>query len=77
MTKTKKHKRLIIQFGNFTMRTKAETELAAEFQGETEVNLVTALRFYRIFSPVMSLLNLEQRHETVTAIGVQAFQSVL
>ena len=42
-----------------------------------EVNLVTALGFYSMFSSLESLLNLEQRHEMVTAISVDVFPGVL
>ena len=37
------------------------------------MNLVTALGFYSMFSSLESLLNLEQRHEMVTAISVEVF----
>ena len=41
------------------------------------MNLVTALGFYSMFSSLESLLNLEQRHEMVTAISVEVFPGVL
>ena len=41
------------------------------------MNLVTALEFYSMFSSLESLLNLEQRHEMVTAISVEVFPGVL
>ena len=43
----------------------------------TEVNLVTALGFYSMFGSLESLLNLEQKHEMVTAISVEVFPGVL
>ena len=45
--------------------------------GGTEVNLVTALGFYSMFGSLESLLNLEQKHEMVTAISVDVFPGVL
>ena len=41
------------------------------------MNLVTALGFYSMFGSVESILGLEQKHEVVTAIGVEAFPGVL
>ena len=43
----------------------------------TDVNLVTALGFYSMFGSLESLLNLEQKHEMVTAISVEVFPGVL
>ena len=45
--------------------------------GGTEVSLVTALGFYSMFGSLESLLNLEQKHEMVTAISVKVIQGVL
>ena len=45
----KQHKQLTILTGNIVMKAKTETELIAEWHGGTEVNLVTALRFYSMF----------------------------
>ena len=45
--------------------------------GGTDVNLVTALGFYSMFGSLESLLNLEQKHEMVTAISVEVFPGVL
>ena len=45
--------------------------------GGTEVNLVTALGFYRIFGSLESLLNLEQKHEMVLAISEEVFPGML
>ena len=59
------------------MKAKTETELIADCHGGTEVNLVTALGFYSIFGPLESLLNLEQKHEMVTAICVELLPGVL
>ena len=53
------------------------TELIADCHGGTEVNLVTALGFYSMFGSLESLLNLEQKHEMVTAISVEVFPGVL
>ena len=54
-----------------------ETELIADCHGGTEVNLVTALGLYSKFGSLESLLNLEQKHEMVTAISVEVFPGVL
>ena len=58
-------------FGN---KAKTETELIVACHGGTEVNLVTALGFYSILSCFESLLNLEQKHEIVTAISEEVFR---
>ena len=72
-TLEKQHKQLTILFGNIVMKAKTETELIADCHGGTEVNLVTALGFYSMFGSLESLLNLEQKHEMVTAISVEVF----
>ena len=59
------------------MKARTETELIADCHGGTEVNLVTALGFYSMFSSLESLLNLEKGHEMVTAISVDVFPGVL
>ena len=59
------------------MKARTEKELIADCHGGTEVNLVTALGFYSLFSSLESLLNLGQRHEMVTAISVEVFPGVL
>ena len=41
------------------------------------MNLVTALGFYSMFGSLESLLNLELKHEIVTAISVEVFPGVL
>ena len=56
---------------------RTETELIADCHGGTEVNLVTALGFFSMFGSLESLLNLEQKHEMVTAISVEVFPGVL
>ena len=71
------HKHLMILFGNVVMKARTETELIADCHGGTEVNLVTALGFYSMFGSLESLMNLEQRHEMVTAISVEMFPGVL
>ena len=76
-TLERQHKQLTILFGNVVMKARTETELIADCHGGTEVNLVTALGFYSMFSSLESLLNLEQRHEMVTAISVEVFPGVL
>ena len=76
-TLEKQHKQLTILFGNIVMKAKTETELIADCHGGTEVNLVTALGFYSMFGSLESLLNLEQKHEMVTAISVEVFPGVL
>ena len=68
---------LTILVGNILMKAKRETQLIADCHGGTEVNLVTALGFYRIISSVESLLNLKQKHEMVTIISVEVFPGVL
>ena len=64
-------------FGNIVMKAETETELIADCHGGTEVNLVTALRFYSIVGFLESLLNLEQKLEMVTTISVEVFPAVL
>ena len=64
-------------FGNIVMKAKTETELIADCHGGTEVILVTALEIYSMFGFLESLLNLEQKHEMVTAINVEMFPGVL
>ena len=76
-TLEEQHKQLTILFGNIVMKAKTETELIADCHGGTEVNLVTALGFYNMFGSLESLLNLEQKHEMVTAISVEVFPGVL
>ena len=41
------------------------------------MNLMTALGFYSMFGSVEFLLNLEQKHEMVTAINLEVFPGVL
>ena len=67
----------VILFGNVVMKARTETELIADCHGGTEMNLVAALGFYSMFGSLESLLNLEQRHEMVTAISVEVFPGVL
>ena len=76
-TLEKQHKQLTILFGNIVMKAKTETELIADCHGGPEVNLVTAIGFYSIFGSLGSLLNLQQKHEMVTAISVEVFPGVL
>ena len=76
-TLEKQHKQLTILFGNIVMIAKTETELIADCHGATEVNLVTALRFYSMFSSLESPMNLEQKNEKVTTISVEVFPGVL
>ena len=76
-TLEKQHKKLTVLFGNVVMKARTETELIADCHGGTEVNLVTALGFYSMFGSLGSLLNLEQKHEMVTAISVEVFPGVL
>ena len=76
-TLKRQHKQLTILFGNVMMKAGTETELIADCHGGTEVNLVTALGFYSMFGSLESLLNLEQKHEMVTAISVEVFPGVL
>ena len=73
----RQHKQLTILFGNVVLKARTETDLIADCHGGTEVNLVTALGFYSLFGSLESLLNLEQRHEMVTAISVEVFSGVL
>ena len=76
-TLAKQHNQLTILFGNILMKAKTEKELIADCHGRTEVNLVTALGFYSMFGSLESQLNLEQKHEMVTAISVEVFPGVL
>ena len=76
-TLEKQHKQLTVLFGSVVMKARTETELIADWHGGTDVNLVTALGFYSMFSSLESLLNLEQKHEMVTAISVEVFPGVL
>ena len=59
----KQHKHITIMFGNIVMKAETETKLIVDCHGGTEVNLVTALGFYSMFSSLESLLNLEQKHD--------------
>ena len=76
-TLEKQHKQLTVLFGNVVMKARTETELIADCHGGTDVNLVTALGFYSMYGSLESLLNLEQKHEMVTAISVEVFPGVL
>ena len=76
-TLDRQHKQLTILFRNVMMKARTETELIADCHGGTEVNLVTALGFYSMFGSLESLLNLEQKHEMVTAVSVEVFPGVL
>ena len=76
-TLEKQQKQLMLLFGNIVMKAKTETNLIADCHGGTEVNLVTALGFYSMFGSLKSLLNLEQKHEMVTAISLEVFPGVL
>ena len=58
-TLEKQHKQLTILYGNIVMKAKIETKLIADCHGGTEVNLVTALKFYSMFGSLEFLLNLE------------------
>ena len=76
-TLEKQQTQLTILFVNIVMKTKTETKLIAGCHGGTEGNLVTALGFYSKFGSLESLLNLELKHEMVTAISVEVFPGVL
>ena len=76
-TPERQHKQVTILFGNVVMKARTETELIADCHGGNEVKLVTALGFYSMFGSLESLLNLEQRHEMVTAISVEVYPGVL
>ena len=76
-TLARQHKQLTILFGIIVRKPKTETELIADCHGGTNVNLMTVLGFYSMFGSLESLLNLEQKHEMVTAISVEVFQGVL
>ena len=73
-TLEKQHKQMTVLFRNVVMKARTETELIADCHGGTEVNLVTALGFYSMFSSLESLLNLERKPEMVTSISVDVFQ---
>ena len=72
-TLERQHKQLTILFVNVVMKARTETEFIADCHGGTEVDLVTAQGFYSMFGSLESLLNLEQKHEMVTAISVEVF----
>ena len=76
-TLAKQHKQLTLLFENIVLKAKTETELIADCHGGTEVNLVTALGFYSLFTSLESQLNLEQKHEIVTTISLKMFPGVL
>ena len=76
-TLAKQHKQLTKLFVNIVMKAKAETRLIADCHGGIDMNLVTALGFYSLFGSLESLMNLEQKHEMVTAISVEVFPGVL
>ena len=76
-TLTKQYKQLTTLFANIVAKAKTEREQIADSHGGTEVNLVTALGLYSMFGSLESLLNLEQKHEMVTAITVEVFPGVL
>ena len=76
-TLAKQYKQLTVQFGNIVMKAKTEKELIADCHGRTEVKIVTALGFYSMFGSLVSPLNLEQKHEMVTAISVEVVPGVL
>ena len=67
----------MILTGNFSMKMEIETELRACHHGQTQLNLVTTLKFYSTFYFLESLSKLEQRHEVRTTISVEIFRSVL
>ena len=73
-TLERQQKQLTILFGNIVMKAKTDTELIADCHGGSEVNLVIALQFYIMFDSLESLLNLETKHEMVTAISVEVFR---
>ena len=76
----KQHKQLTVLLRNIVMKAETEMELIVDCDGGTEVNLVTAvgaLEFYSMFGSLVSLLNLEQKHEMVMAISVEVFPGVL
>ena len=54
-TLKRQHKQLTILLGNVAMKARRETELIADCHGGTDVNLVSALGFYSIFSSLESL----------------------
>ena len=76
-TLEKPHEQLTILLGNIVMKAKTEKELIADCHGGTEVNLVTALGFYSIFRSLESPMDLEQKHEMVTTVGVEVCPGVL
>ena len=59
------------------MSEKNQMELIADCHGITEVNLITALRFYSMTSSVESLERLERAHELVTTLSVEVFLGAL
>ena len=59
------------------MKMRTEPELIACCHGGAEVNLEIALGFYSMFGSLESTLNIEQKHEMVTAISKEVFPGVL
>ena len=59
------------------MSVKSETELIADCHGVTEVNLITALGFYKMTSSIESLECLERAHGLVTSLSVEVFPGAL
>ena len=62
-TLAKQHEQFVIFFGNIVKKMKTVTKLVAECHGETEMNLLNALKLYSMFGFIESYLNLEQKHE--------------
>ena len=76
-TLTKQHKQPTNLFENIVVKAKTETELITDCHGRFELNIVTAVGFLSMFGSLDSLLNLEQKHDMVTAISVEGFPGVL
>ena len=76
-TLSAQHRQLAQLCGRLSMSDKSGMELIADCHGVTEVNLITALGFYSMTSPIESLERLERAHGLVTSLSVEVFPGAL
>ena len=76
-TLSEQHRQLAQLYGRLSMSDKSEMELIADCHGVTEVNLISALRFYSMTSSIESLERLERAHGLVTSLYVEVFPGAL
>ena len=74
---SEQHRQLSQLYGRLSMSDKSGMELIADWQGVTEVNLITALGFCSMTSSIESLERLERAHELVTSLSVKVFPGAL